>query len=237
MTLPPKLTEPFDPLAVESIGVTLALELLEQPLHLVPPADRFAGAGVYALYYGGDLPAYFALRELDAEEGGWRLPVYVGKAVRENSKQGFRVAQTTKTKLYDRIRDHARSINATSNLSSGDFRCRFLVLNDAYISLAESVLITTLRPPWNGMGLGSNITGGFRIGGQGSLWDSLHPGRKGRPEGTAESAAKAAEQIARSLAQLANPPEDPMTARMIEKIRRRAKVGNDENQAADEPAP
>lgn len=235
MALPPTFPEPFDPLAVESIGVTLALELLEQPLHLVPPTARFAGAGVYALYYGGNLEAYAALREIDAAEGGWRLPVYVGKAVRENSKQGFRVPPTTKTQLYNRIRAHARSLDATANLSSRDFRCRYLVLNDAYISLAESVLITTLRPPWNGMGLGSNITGGIRMAGQGSLWDSLHPGRKGRPEGTPESAAKAAEQIARSLDQLANPPEDPMTARMIDKIRRRARAGSEEQTISEEP--
>lgn len=233
MAQPPRVTEPFDPLAVESIGVTLALELLEQPLHLLPPAERFVGAGVYALYYGGDLEAYAPLREMDAQEGGWRLPVYIGKAVRENSKQGFRVPPTAKTKLYDRIRAHARSINQTDNLSSDDFRCRYLVLDDAYISLAESVLITTLRPPWNGMGLGSNVTGGPRMKGKGSLWDSLHPGRKGRPEGTPETAAKAAEQIARSLAQLANPPEDPMTARMIEKIRRRAKAGLDGPEEAE----
>lgn len=227
MPPPARVIEPFDPLAAESIGVTLALELLEQPVQLVPPAERFVGAGVYALYYGGDLEAYAPLRAMDALEGGWRLPVYIGKAVRENSRKGFKVPPTAKTKLYDRIRDHAKSINATSNLNSGEFRCRYLVLNDAYISLAESVLITTLRPPWNGMGLGSNVTGGIRMEGKGSLWDSLHPGRRGRPEGTSETAAMAAEQIARSLAELANPPEDPMTARMIEKIRRRARASEE----------
>ena len=43
--------EPFDPLAVENVGVTLAVELLERPLHGMPPTEGFAGAGVYALYY------------------------------------------------------------------------------------------------------------------------------------------------------------------------------------------
>ena len=49
--------EPFDPLAVDNVGVTLAVELLEQPLHATPPEEGFAGAGIYAHYYLGDQPA------------------------------------------------------------------------------------------------------------------------------------------------------------------------------------
>lgn len=39
----------FDPLAVENVGVTLVVELLEQPLLAPPPLEAFAGAGVYDL--------------------------------------------------------------------------------------------------------------------------------------------------------------------------------------------
>jgi hypothetical protein len=39
----------FDPLSVENVGVTLAVELLEQPLLPMPPPTPFAGAEVYAL--------------------------------------------------------------------------------------------------------------------------------------------------------------------------------------------
>lgn len=41
--------EPFDPLNVENIGVTLAIELLEQPFSPLPPS-KFVGAGVYAIF-------------------------------------------------------------------------------------------------------------------------------------------------------------------------------------------
>ena len=213
---------PFDPLAVENIGVTLAVELLEQPLHDLPPSQKFRGAGIYALYYGGDLEAYAPLRDLDRAEGGWRIPVYIGKAVRENAKKGFTARPVMENKLFNRIRAHAKSIMAAENLNARDFRCRYLVLNDAYIGLAESVLIAAFRPAWNGMGLGSNVTGGIRMEGKASAWDSLHPGRKGRPAGTAESTAAAAKYIADAIAALHEEPEDERTARMIEKIRRRS---------------
>ena len=66
------------------------------------------------------------------------------------------------------------------NLSLRDFRCRFLVLKDAYIALAESVMIRVYRPPWNGMSFGSKVVGKHRMSGTPALWDSLHPGRGGR---------------------------------------------------------
>lgn len=173
---------PFDPLAVENVGVTLAVELLEQPLHPMPPENGFAGAGVYALYYSGDHPAYAALVGLD--ENRFKYPIYIGKAAGESAKQGFNPQTSGKRKLYDRIRHHASSIGEVDNLSLSDFRCRFLVLNDAYIALAESVMIRVFRPPWNGMSFGSKVVGKIRMRGKPALWDSLHPGRGGRPAGS-----------------------------------------------------
>ncbi|HWW55403.1 MAG TPA: Eco29kI family restriction endonuclease [Sphingopyxis sp.] len=202
--------------------MTLAIELMEQPLHSVPPQTKFGGAGVYALYYGGDLDAYAPLVALDKAEGGWRIPIYVGRALRENARKGFTTRPVTEDALHERIRKHARSIAQTENLTLSDFRCRYLVLNDAYISLAESVMIATFRPLWNGMGLGSNQTGGPRMAGQASQWDSLHPGRKGRPAGTPESRALAAQAVKNVIASLGDPRDDPRTEAMIEKIRRRA---------------
>ena len=140
----------FDPLAVENVGVTLAVELLEQQLQTMPPPEPFAGAGVYALYYAGNNPAYSELIGLDG--GRFKYPVYIGKAAGESSKQGFNSSGAAKKrKLCERITQHAKSIDEVTNLDVGDFRCRFLVLNDAYIALAESVLIRLFRPAWNGM--------------------------------------------------------------------------------------
>lgn len=218
--------EPFDPLAVENIGVTLAVELLEQPLHQLPPAERFVGAGVYAIYYVGAHPAYADLVGLDGGAGGGKYPVYIGSAVRENAKQGFSPRPTTQARLWNRLVNHADSIRGA--VDSGldpdfrleDFRCRFLVLNDAYITLAESVLIATFRPAWNGMGFGSKVVGVRREGQVASLWDSLHPGRGGRPAGTAERGALARSKISESIEKYSTDPADPRSARMMEKIKR-----------------
>lgn len=218
--------EPFDPLAVENVGVTLAVELLEQELHSLPPEDRFTGAGVYALYYTGKHPAYSGLVGLDGGKGGTKYPVYIGSAVRENAKQGFNPRPTAQARLWSRLGHHADSIREVQDagldpkFKLADFRCRFLVLNDAYVTLAESVLIATFRPAWNGMGFGSKVVGGERMTGRPSLWDSLHPGRGGRPAGTAARKAEAEAQITASLRKLAEEPEDERAARMMERIKR-----------------
>ncbi|NJA88072.1 Eco29kI family restriction endonuclease [Rhodocyclus tenuis] len=218
--------EPFDPLAVENVGVTLAVELLEQPLYPLPPEEKMPGAGVYALYYSGSHPAYSRLVEMDKEKGGWKYPVYIGSAVRENAKQGFSPRPTSQARLWTRLSHHAASILEVQNAGVDpdfklqDFKCRFLMLNDAYITLAESVLIATFRPAWNGMGLGSKVVGGPRMSGRASLWDSLHPGRGGRPAGTTERGSQAAAKIQESIERLSSEPSDPRAAKMMEKIRR-----------------
>lgn len=218
--------EPFDPLAVENVGVTLAVELVEQQLHALPPAERFAGAGVYALYYLGNHPAYARLVALDGGEGGGKYPVYIGSAVRENVKQGFSPRPTSQARLWTRLGHHSESIREVQDagLDAGfrleDFRCRFLALNDAYVTLAESVLIATFRPAWNGMGFGSKVVGVRREGQIPSLWDSLHPGRGGRPAGNVEQRTKAEAKIQESIDKLSELPSDPRSAKMMEKIKR-----------------
>jgi Eco29kI restriction endonuclease len=211
-------TDEFDPLAVENVGVTLAVELLQQPTVDFPPSVPFKGAGVYALYYTGDNPAYAPLVALD--NGQCRYPVYVGRAQRENLNQGFNPRPSTKGELFKRIKKHFDSVRQTQSVDPAHFKVRYLVLKPAYISLAEAVLIMAFRPPWNGMGLGSNVTGGIRMAGKGSLWDSLHPGRKGRPAGSEDTAREAAELIKRRVGELHEPSNDPIINRMYERIMR-----------------
>ena len=206
----------FDPLAVENVGVTLAVELLQQPTVEFPPAERFNGPGVYALYYTGPHEAYAPIQKLD--QGRCMYPVYVGRAARQQANQGFTPRPSTGTELYNRIRAHHRSVAQVDNLASEHFRVRYLVLKPAYINLAESVLIMAFRPPWNGMGLGSNPTGAPRMAGRGSYWDSLHPGRSGRPAGGEETAQAAAELIEQRIAELQEPSADPIVRRMFERI-------------------
>lgn len=208
--------EPFDPLAVENVGVTLAVELLEQPLHPMPPEEEFSGAGVYALYYSGSNPAYAALVTLD--QGRFKYPIYIGKAAGQSAKQGFSPQTSGERKLFGRIREHASSIEAVNNLDLSDFRCRFLVLNDAYIALAESVMIRVFRPPWNGMSFGSKVVGKHRMSGRPGLWDSLHPGRGGRPPGSSDRAKKAAALISKRVSELGANIGDSTLRRMYDRI-------------------
>jgi len=208
-------TAEFNPLAVENVGVTLAVELLEQQLHPMPPTQEFVGAGVYALYYSGSHPAYLGLTEID--KGRNKYPLYIGKASGESSKQGFRSNTSKKRKLFERITQHAKSIDEVNNLTINDFRCRFLVLDDAYIALAESVLIRVFRPAWNGMSFGSKVVGKNRMGGRVGLWDALHPGRGGRPSG-AERAKDAETVVASRVAELKQEISDPTVRRMYHRI-------------------
>lgn len=209
------LSNEFDPLSVENVGVTLAVELLEQPLSTMPPERPFSGAGIYALYYCGNHSAYSALCQLDG--GRFKHPIYIGKAAGESAKQGFNPHGSNKRKLYDRISDHAGSIAEVENLELDDFRCRYLVLNDAYISLAESVMIRMFRPPWNGMSFGSKVVGKNRMTGTPGLWDALHPGRAGRPSGS-QGALKASQVIAKRTADLQRDLADPALRRMYERV-------------------
>ncbi|NNH48258.1 Eco29kI family restriction endonuclease [Stenotrophomonas maltophilia] len=209
---------------VNNIGVTLAVELLEQDICPLPPA-KFPGAGVYAIYYSGPHPAYAGIVCRDGGEGGLRYPIYIGSAARENAKQGFNPSPTTEARIWNRLKNHAESIRSVVgcgefDLREKDFHCRYLVLDDAYINLAESVLIAAFRPAWNGIGFGSKVVGKRRQEQVASLWDSLHPGRKGRPAGDLERRALALKQMAESVEKVNSSREDPRVARMVEKIRK-----------------
>lgn len=81
--------------------------------------------------------------------------------------------------LYNRLREHAKSIDAAINLRLQDFRCRYLVVDDIWIPLAESLLISRFSPIWNQTldGFGNHDPGSGRHAGQRPPWDVLHNGR------------------------------------------------------------
>jgi len=81
--------------------------------------------------------------------------------------------------LYRRLHEHATSIQHTTNLSLGDFTCRYLVVDDIWIPLAESLLISMLTPLWNYYldGFGNHDPGSGRYNQQRSPWDEIHSGR------------------------------------------------------------
>lgn len=177
----------FNPLDRVELGRSVGRALLLSPCEALPP-KRFAGAGIYAVYYQGDFKAY---RPVALPRCEW--PIYVGKAMPPGARKGLiGLDASPGAKLHQRLREHARSVGGVTNLHGGDFRCRYLVVDDIWIPLAERLLIGHYRPLWNGVvdGFGIHAPGGEpggttgRAGQQKSLWDTLHPGRRfaeGRP--------------------------------------------------------
>ena len=149
------------------------------PVHILPPPENFIGAGVYAIYYIGKSPIYKYLYE--ANRINFVQPIYVGKAV----PRGWRQArlQEASNELYARLCDHEKSITHARNLNLGDFRCRFMILEDAaadMIGTVEASLIRQYKPIWNSCidGFGNHDPGSGRYNQAKSDWDILHPGRQ-----------------------------------------------------------
>lgn len=164
----PHETSEFNPADLENLVRFCVQELQSRRPHGLPPPEPFVGAGIYALYYDGDHPAYqhISIRSTDGIQ-----PIYVGRARRTKSS-GVRP-------LYSRLREHAKSIEAAENLRAEDFVCRFLILHPVWVSTVEDLLIEHFDTLWNSVikGFGIHDPGGKRHEGELSLWDALHPGR------------------------------------------------------------
>ncbi len=79
--------EPYNPLHKLHLGESVAKALLARPVVALPPPEAFTGAGVYALYYSGDFPAYKRIAAQNADDQ-WAAPIYVGKAVPAGARKG-----------------------------------------------------------------------------------------------------------------------------------------------------
>ena len=170
---------PYNPLDKRNLGASVADAILKQaPVQLPPP--QFNGAGVYAIYYTGNYEPY-KLVSIENQDGKFNWPIYVGKAVPKGGRKGglgFDSA-TVGPVTYGRLQEHAESIKQASNLNIEDFTCRFLVVDDIWIPLGESLLIQRFRPIWNLYidGFGNHDPGQGRYMQKRSPWDVLHPGR------------------------------------------------------------
>lgn len=173
-----EIQEPFNPLNKKNLGLSVADALLQKHIGPLPPA-KFIGAGIYAIYYEGGFPQYSALSQLNSADN-WQQPIYVGKAIPEGARRGgLGLDAPAGNVLYKRLNEHAKSINEAKNLNLEDFACRFLIVDDIWIPLGESLLIEMFRPLWNVVvdGFGNHDPGGGRYKQQRSAWDILHPGR------------------------------------------------------------
>jgi len=168
----------FNPLDKTNLAESVKDHLLRRPVVQLPP-DRFMGAGIYAIYYMGGFPTYrsIAMTDTSDEEA---IPIYVGKAVPPGSRKGgYGLGADPGDVLYKRLSEHVSSIEPVRNLKLTDFRCRYLLVDDIWIPLGESLLIETFRPVWNILvdGFGHHDQGKARRGQMKSAWDTLHPGR------------------------------------------------------------
>jgi len=169
---------PFNPLDKKNLGASVAEALLAQQAHPLEALPAFNGAGVYAIYYSGDFAAYAQISRLN--QGGRLLfPIYIGKAVPPGARMGAWQELTAGKVLHKRLKEHAESIKAAENLDIQDFHCRFLVADDIWIPLAESLMIARFTPLWNSLidGFGNHNPGKGRHAGMRPRWDVLHPGR------------------------------------------------------------
>lgn len=170
--------EPYNPLDKRNLGASVAATMLAAPIHSLPP-EPFIGAGVYAIYYRGDFAPYRRLAELNRDV--YKVPIYVGKAVPAGARKGgLGMNVDHGLALYNRLSEHFISISKAKNLNEKDFVCRYLVVDDIWIPLAESMLIEEYRPLWNRCidGFGNHDPGKGRYQQQKSPWDCIHQGRE-----------------------------------------------------------
>ena len=126
----PKLVRPvsrYDPLDYTNLARSCVLQLLAQPVFSLPLDHQFTGSGVYALFYSGDIELYAGYRTTDVSNP--TRPIYVGKAEPKGSRKGLASGDADQgTELFDRIREHTKSIDAVNNLNASEFSCRYLVV-------------------------------------------------------------------------------------------------------------
>lgn len=191
--------KPYNPLDKVNLGGSVADAMLQSEVRPLGELESFDGAGIYAIYYVGDFEAYALLTENNGKDA-FSIPIYVGKAVPPGARKGnFGLDSSPGQALYKRLREHAESIDAVANLKIEDFFCRFLVVDDIWIPLGESLLIAKFSPIWNKLidGFGNHDPGKGRYGGARPKWDTLHPGREWAERCVArgETAAQISEEV------------------------------------------
>ncbi|WP_305044870.1 Eco29kI family restriction endonuclease [Geoalkalibacter sp.] len=202
---------PFNPLDKRHLGESVGQAMLRGPVVPLASLAVFEGAGIYAIYYTGPFEGYEIIAERN-RHGKFAAPIYVGKAVPKGARKGSTLEAPPGRVLHDRIKQHLKSIEDATNLDIADFSCRYLVVDDIWIPLGETLLIAKFDPLWNKLidGFGNHDPGAGRHQGLRPRWDVLHPGRpwaeKCRPrEETAEQIICEARDYLRNNPPLVDP--------------------------------
>ncbi len=169
---------PFNPLDKYNLGESVGQAMLRQSVLSMKKLQPFDGAGIYAIYYTGNFKAYARITAANIGNK-FKAPIYVGKAVPKGSRKGIYNELSPGKVLFNRLKQHGKSIEQAENLRIEDFYCRFLIVDDIWIPLGESLLISRFNPLWNKLvdGFGNHDPGKGRHAGVCPRWDVLHPGR------------------------------------------------------------
>ena len=175
--------QPYNPLDKDNLAKSVVDALRRCDVLPLSQTSELTGAGIYAIYYVGDLPIYGYLAAKNQDKL-FEQPIYVGKAIPEGSRKGGVNSQKNKRKsqtpLRKRLSEHRSSIRSVAGLRVEDFFYRYLVVDDVWIPLGERMAIAMFQPVWNVVvdGFGIHTPGRGRKRQARSLWDTLHPGRK-----------------------------------------------------------
>lgn len=171
---------PYNPLSKESLGNSIMQALMSSEAVPITQLQRFTGAGIYALFYRSTAPFMQYERYAKKNRKECRFPIYVGKAVQAGARKGMLLEdEDPGPVLYQRLSEHAESLKAAQNLSADDFMVRYLCLDNIWIPLGETLLISQFSPLWNVYvdGFGNHNPGAGRRNQLRSQWDMIHPGR------------------------------------------------------------
>lgn len=225
---------PYNPLDKVELAQSIERTLLARDAQSLASIGEISGAGVYAIYYCGAFSSYNPIVG-DPASGSWSRPIYVGKAIPKGGRKGGLTKDASKGRaLFDRLRQHASSIDEAQNLQVSDFYVRHLVVDDIWIPLGENMLIETFRPVWNLAidGFGNKDPGRRRATQYKSPWDVLHPGRY-FAEKLADSGVTLAfleERIADFFAGSSLKPYPKKLAQQIDELKAEAEDDADEAQ-------
>ncbi|HUU13207.1 MAG TPA: Eco29kI family restriction endonuclease, partial [Terriglobia bacterium] len=119
--------------------------LLKQPVKPLGSLAPFEGAGVYAIYYRGEFEPYRPVSTENRRK--WKRPIYVGKAAGKGTRKGGFVTERSPGRaMFERLKQHSQSIREARNLDLEHFECRYLVTEEVFIPLCESLLIDRYKP-------------------------------------------------------------------------------------------
>lgn len=173
-------TVPYNPLLKANLADSIARAILQATTRPLHDTKDLAGAGIYVIYYRGDLACYASIAKKNQD--ACTQPIYIGKAIPRGGRKGglSEDAASRGTALRDRLGQHYSSIDEAANLNPHHFLYRSLVVDDIWIPLGENMLIEQFKPVWNRIidGFGNKDPGNRRKAQFRSSWDVIHPGRK-----------------------------------------------------------